>query len=69
VGCEVIAALAAGDPALGARPILRQYSNRTLDVPVDDDGAFTDIDTPVALERLLAAHRSAEQGGGTGVGQ
>ncbi|MGC4086122.1 MAG: nucleotidyltransferase family protein [Vicinamibacterales bacterium] len=45
------------DPAFGAKPIVRGNVSAAGDVPVDDEGAFIDIDTPddfAALPRLLA---------------
>jgi molybdenum cofactor cytidylyltransferase len=40
------------DPRLGAKEIVRAHASSIGDVEVDDDGAFTDIDTPVEYERL-----------------
>jgi molybdenum cofactor cytidylyltransferase len=55
VSPEVAAALAHGDPLTGARPILRRFADRAVDVTVADDGSFVDIDTPEELARVLAA--------------
>ena len=38
--------LRAADPATGAKPIVRAHASDAGDVEVDDEGAFTDIDTP-----------------------
>lgn len=38
----------------GAKPIIRAYASPAGDVVVDDDGAFTDIDTAAAYERATA---------------
>jgi len=54
VSQEVAAALARGDPLTGARPILRRFAGRAVDVPVHDEGSFADIDTPEELARVLA---------------
>jgi molybdenum cofactor cytidylyltransferase len=54
VSHDVAAALAQGDPLAGARPILRRFADRAVDVAVHDDGSFTDIDTPEELARVLA---------------
>ena len=40
------------DPRRGAKEIVRAHASSIGDVEVDDDGAFTDIDTPVEYERL-----------------
>jgi molybdenum cofactor cytidylyltransferase len=37
----------------GAKPIVRGHVSPAGDVPVDDDGAFFDIDTPAAYERVI----------------
>jgi molybdenum cofactor cytidylyltransferase len=34
------------DPAVGAKPVIRTHASRIGDVPVRDEGAFIDIDTP-----------------------
>ena len=39
-------ALRRADPAIGAKPVIRTHASATGDVPVRDEGAFTDIDTP-----------------------
>jgi CTP:molybdopterin cytidylyltransferase MocA len=38
--------LRAADPSEGAKPIVRAHVSPAGDVPVDDPGAFIDIDTP-----------------------
>jgi CTP:molybdopterin cytidylyltransferase MocA len=61
VGREVAAALAECDPLAGARPILRCFADRAVDVPVHDEGSFADIDTPEELARVLAAESRNRQ--------
>jgi CTP:molybdopterin cytidylyltransferase MocA len=39
-------ALRHADPARGAKPVVRAHVSAAGDVPVDDRGAFEDIDTP-----------------------
>ncbi|HXD74974.1 MAG TPA: nucleotidyltransferase family protein [Vicinamibacterales bacterium] len=39
------------DPASGAKPVIRANVSAAGDVPVDDDGAFADFDTPDDLRR------------------
>lgn len=38
-------ALRAADPETGAKPVVRAHSTAEGDLPIDDEGAFTDIDT------------------------
>lgn len=40
------------DPALGAKAVVRAHASTLGDVPVDDEGAFADADTPIEYERL-----------------
>ena len=44
--------LRTADPVTGAKPVVRGHVSLAGDVATDDDGAFTDIDTPEAYERL-----------------
>lgn len=48
-GREVFAALTSADPAEGAKPVVRAYADRILNVAVADAGAFRDFDTPEDL--------------------
>jgi molybdenum cofactor cytidylyltransferase len=41
------------DPAVGAKAVVRAQVSAAGDVPVDDDGAFLDIDTPEEYSRIL----------------
>jgi len=45
--------LRGADANEGAKPIVRGHVSPAGDVPVDDDGAFFDIDTPAAYERVI----------------
>jgi molybdenum cofactor cytidylyltransferase len=45
--------LRAADPAIGARPVVHAHRDRIVEVPVSDDGAFLDIDTPADYERAI----------------
>ena len=47
------------DGAAGAKPIVRAHASAVGDVAVDDEGAFTDIDTPEDYARILRVVRSA----------
>jgi molybdenum cofactor cytidylyltransferase len=42
----------AADPAVGIKPIVRAFASPAGDVPVNDEGAFVDIDTPDEYERV-----------------
>lgn len=50
---SILDELRRGDLAAGARPIVKAHLDEILDVPVDDDGAFEDIDTREDYERLV----------------
>jgi molybdenum cofactor cytidylyltransferase len=49
------AALAAADPAMGAKAVVRAFQAGSLSVPVTDRGAFLDADTPDDYSALLRA--------------
>jgi CTP:molybdopterin cytidylyltransferase MocA len=57
----VFAELRAADPAVGAKSVVRAHADRVLNVPVDDAGAFLDIDTEDdyrrAIDQLSASDR------------
>jgi molybdenum cofactor cytidylyltransferase len=46
-------AVRAADPEHGAKPIVRAHVSAAGDVPIDDEGAFADVDTPDAYMRLV----------------
>jgi molybdenum cofactor cytidylyltransferase len=41
------------DPALGAKPVVHAHAAEILEIPVDDEGAFIDIDTREDYERWI----------------
>jgi CTP:molybdopterin cytidylyltransferase MocA len=41
------------DRAHGAKPVVRAHAAEMIEVPIDDEGAFTDIDTPEEYERII----------------
>jgi len=45
--------LRALDPSQGANAVVRAHASADGDVVVDDEGAFSDVDTPAAYESLL----------------
>jgi molybdenum cofactor cytidylyltransferase len=50
---SIFDALRAADPAVGAKPIIRAHASAAGDVAVNDEGAFTDVDTPEEYSRLV----------------
>ena len=46
-------ALRGADPATGAKPVVRARAAEIENVPVDDRGAFCDVDTPAAYRRVF----------------
>jgi molybdenum cofactor cytidylyltransferase len=44
--------LLAADPAVGAKAVVRAHAAAILNVPVEDDWAFTDVDTPEEYIRI-----------------
>jgi molybdenum cofactor cytidylyltransferase len=55
---SLFGALRAASPASGAKPIVRAHVSAAGDVPVDDAGAFMDIDTPEDYEKIRSQARS-----------
>src|SRR5262245_28048156 len=53
--------LRGGDPVGGAKSIVRAHASESGDMPIDDEGAFTDIDTPEEYERVITGRST---GGG-----
>jgi molybdenum cofactor cytidylyltransferase len=45
--------LRAADPAVGAKAVVQAHRDAIIEVPVTDEGAFVDIDTPAEYERVL----------------
>jgi molybdenum cofactor cytidylyltransferase len=50
---EVFDALRRADPAVGAKAVLRAHAERIVNVAVEDEGAFLDLDTPEEYARAL----------------
>jgi CTP:molybdopterin cytidylyltransferase MocA len=46
-------ALRRADPATGARAVVRAHAGRAVEVPVEDAGAFLDVDTPEDYARVF----------------
>lgn len=51
----LFAELRAADPTVGAKAIVRAHAGAIINVPVDDHGAFVDIDTPDEYHAALRA--------------
>lgn len=54
-GRALFGELERADPAQGAKPIVRAHAAEMIEVPIDDEGAFTDIDTREDYERFIGA--------------
>jgi len=54
----LFSALRSADPDAGAKPVVRAYASVEGDLPVDDEGAFVDIDTADDYTRVLEEIRS-----------
>jgi molybdenum cofactor cytidylyltransferase len=52
-GAPLLMGLRAADPAEGAKPLVRAFAARSIDVVVDDAGVLIDIDTPEDYRRLI----------------
>jgi molybdenum cofactor cytidylyltransferase len=52
---SVFGALRAADPSTGAKPIVRAHATAAGDIAIDDEGAFTDIDTEEDYRRTISA--------------
>ena len=50
---ELFPELYRADPAHGAKPIVRAHASEMIEVPIEDEGAFTDIDTREEYERMI----------------
>jgi len=58
--------LRAADSAVGAKPIVRAHATAAGDIEIDDEGAFTDVDTEEDYRRVFTAR--AIGGGPAGSG-
>jgi molybdenum cofactor cytidylyltransferase len=52
-GDALLTALRDANPAEGAKPVVRAFADRGVDVDVDDPGVMRDIDTPEEYRRLF----------------
>jgi molybdenum cofactor cytidylyltransferase len=50
----VFSDLRGADPATGAKPVVRAYAARIVNVPIDDPGAYLDVDTPEQYARAVS---------------
>jgi molybdenum cofactor cytidylyltransferase len=51
---SIFGELRRADPAKGAKPVVHAHAAEEVNVDVDDEGAFIDIDTPEDYERFIA---------------
>jgi molybdenum cofactor cytidylyltransferase len=56
---SLFAALRSADPAAGSKPVVRAHASAAGDVEVDDEGAFTDVDTADDYRRMLLTDRTS----------
>ena len=52
-GRTLFAELRRADPAQGAKSVVRAHAADMIEVPIDDEGAFTDIDTREDYEKYI----------------
>jgi molybdenum cofactor cytidylyltransferase len=52
-GRALFAELYAADPSHGAKPVVRAHTADMIEVPIHDEGAFLDIDTPEDYQRVV----------------
>ncbi len=57
VARSLFAPIRASDPRAGAKAVVRGHASTAGDVPVDDPGAYIDIDTPSEYARLPELRR------------
>jgi molybdenum cofactor cytidylyltransferase len=57
---SLFALLRAADPSVGAKPIVRAHASSAGDVPVRDEGAFCDIDTPDEYRRAVSSRPTGD---------
>jgi molybdenum cofactor cytidylyltransferase len=51
---SIFGELRRADPTKGAKPVVHAHAAEEVNVDVDDEGAFIDIDTPEDYERFIA---------------
>jgi molybdenum cofactor cytidylyltransferase len=52
-GRELFDELHRADPTRGAKPVMRAHAAEMIEVTIDDEGAFTDVDTPEEYQRII----------------
>jgi molybdenum cofactor cytidylyltransferase len=55
--------LRSADPELGAKPIVRAHASAAGDIPIADEGAFTDIDTAEEYAEAISGRSIGGAGG------
>jgi CTP:molybdopterin cytidylyltransferase MocA len=50
---SIFGELRRADPSMGAKPVVHAHAAEEVNVDVDDEGAFIDIDTPEDYERFI----------------
>ena len=57
-------ALRAADPSAGAKPVVRAHASAAGDIAIDDEGAFTDVDTEEDYRKTISVRGAAGEGMG-----
>jgi molybdenum cofactor cytidylyltransferase len=60
---RVFEELRRADPARGAKPVVHAHGHELINLPVSDEGAFLDLDTPDDYRRVLAIVEAARASG------
>ena len=55
---RLFAELRTASPDQGAKPVVRAHAAATVNVEVEDEGAFFDLDDPADYERALSMARA-----------
>jgi len=63
---SIFGELRGADPSMGAKPVVHAHAAEEVNVDVDDEGAFIDIDTPEDYERFIERGCVDRRGGLSG---
>ena len=63
---RLFAELRRADPSRGAKPVVHAHAHDLMNLPVSDEGAFLDLDTPDDYRRILALVDATEPKGPRG---
>ena len=60
---SIFGELRRADPSTGAKPVVHAHAAEDVNVDVDDEGAFIDIDTPQDYDRFIGPESVDRRGG------